>query len=140
MPEYSWNPARPESVREGMILFCLLLPQDLRGELEKLASPDVEVRQAAEAALVAMGEDVIAPLERLAAGADAETRGRVADVVRRLRWWDHVVFWRGRKVDLRQGRAQPTDYAPHLKVLGGRILDVTGPRTVTRLASLRRGG
>ena len=64
MPEYSWNPARPDRVREGMILFCLLL-QDVRGELEKLSSADVEVRQAAEAALVAMGEDAIPEIERL---------------------------------------------------------------------------
>ncbi|HEX7902045.1 MAG TPA: PQQ-binding-like beta-propeller repeat protein [Planctomycetota bacterium] len=124
-----------------MTLLWLLLQaatdDGVRAQLERLSSADVEVRQAAEAALVAMGEDVIAPLERLAATADVETRGRVADVVRRLRWWDHVVFFRGRKIDLRRGSAQATDYGPHARVVGGRIVDVTA--TSIRAFDLRSG-
>jgi hypothetical protein len=114
-----------------MLLWCLLLQavgeDGVRAQVDRLASPDVEVRQAAEAALVAMGEDAIPLIERLAAAGDLETRGRAADVLRRLRWWDHVVLWRGRRVDLRLGRASASDFGARARVVGGRILDVTPP-------------
>lgn len=115
-----------------MILLVLLL-QDVRSELAKLASPDLEVRQAAETALVAMGEAAIPEIERLAAAADLETRARAADVVRRLRVWDHVVYFRGRKIDLRRGTAQAADFAPSMRAAGGRLLDAT------RAVDLRTG-
>jgi hypothetical protein len=111
-----------------MVLLLLILQAALedrvRAELERLASPDVEIRQAAEAALVELGEDVLPPLERLAATADAETRGRVADVVRRVRWWDHEVLWRGRWIDLRRGVHRPSPYGLHVRTAGPRIVDV----------------
>lgn len=122
-----------------MIAWILLLQSDelVRARLEQLGSPDVEIRQAAETALVAMGEDVVAPLERLAAGADAETRGRVAEIVRRVRWWDHAVLFRGRRIDLRRGSAQTSGFGPYAKVVAGRIVDITP--TALRAVDLRTG-
>lgn len=110
-----------------MLLLLILqaaLDDRVRAEVERLASPDVEVRQAAEAALVGLGEDALPALERLTATADAETRGRVADVLRRVRWWDHEVLWRGRWIDLRRGVPRPSPYGLHVRTSGSRIVDV----------------
>ena len=66
------------------LALLVALPQDLDTLLERLTSGDVEVREKAEAELVARGDDAIPLLKRLEAHPDSEVRGRAKRAIEEI--------------------------------------------------------